>query len=178
LFCLPEPARPPEPASALALMPRGGLSESEALAFVPSSVAEQFAAMQQQMCDHFTQTLLMMGQMFAQLQREQLGLIREELETVRRLTEEVRTLQEVLARQAPPQAGVVTNGPAAGSHVVAGGNGRPAPLRAAGDAGRTPASAPADRGQEIHALLCQRIQELQQERESHWDKLLHFLCGK
>jgi hypothetical protein len=31
---------------------------------------------------------------------------------------------------------------------------------------------------DIHALLCQRISAMQQERQGHWQKILNFLTGK
>jgi hypothetical protein len=122
--------------------------------------------------------------MFGQMQREQLGLIREELEAVRRLTDEVRALQATVARQAPPAAGAPRPGEktpprgAVGMPGAARGNGRFAPLPGAKGCGKMPAAVSPAAGPDIHGLLCQRIQELQRERESHWDKLLHLLCGK
>jgi pSer/pThr/pTyr-binding forkhead associated (FHA) protein len=40
------------------------------------------------------------------------------------------------------------------------------------------ASAPAEAAADIHALLCQKIAALQAERQSRWQKIIHFLAGK
>jgi hypothetical protein len=131
--------------------------------------------------------MMMMGQMFSHLHRDQLALIRDELERLQQVCQDLRTLQARLNQR---------------SNGVAGGSGlapprqfdevpppsypRPAPAAPPFRSGaNSPATTPAGSGQQpdpaspdIHAQLFQRIQELQQERESHWQKLLNYLTGK
>jgi hypothetical protein len=161
-------------------------------------LTRQFAQMQQQMFEQFSQTLMMMGQMFNNLHRDQLALIRDELTRLQEVSQDLRTLQAELAQR--------QNGVLAGPTVPAGGaaasvsaipppepaapppaaGGTAPPLRLSGPAAKPlPPISPAKKGAatdksapDIHAQLFERIQQLQQERESHWQKLLNYLTGK
>src|SRR6185312_14232761 len=67
-------------------------------------LVSQFSQMQQDMFEQFQQTLLMMAQMFGNLQREQMALIRQELEQIQELTRQLHTLQsEGMRPSAPPR---------------------------------------------------------------------------
>ncbi len=84
------------------LLQRGELSESMLLPLV-----NQFGNMQQQMFDQFHQALLMMVQMFSNLHKDQMGVVRQELDRLHELTRELHTLQDQLGRRriaaaAPP----------------------------------------------------------------------------
>jgi pSer/pThr/pTyr-binding forkhead associated (FHA) protein len=151
-------------------------------------LTNQFGLMQQQMFDQFTQVLLMMGQMFSQLHRDQLGLVREELEKLQEVSHELLTLQAELAQGErgagneavspapvesppgvkPPAGTAAPNGTGTPAGHVAG---QPRPKAA-------PAPASGRTDQDIHADLCRRIQVLQQERETRWQSLLSSLLGK
>jgi hypothetical protein len=41
-----------------------------------------------------------------------------------------------------------------------------------------PGDRPAANGQDVHTWLCRRMEALQQERQSGWQKILGFLVGK
>jgi hypothetical protein len=66
-------------------------------------LVSQFSEMQQHMFEQFQQTLPVMAQMFGNLQREQMALIRQELEQIQELTRQLHALQsEGAARAAMP----------------------------------------------------------------------------
>jgi pSer/pThr/pTyr-binding forkhead associated (FHA) protein len=163
-------------------------------------LTNQFGLMQQQMFDQFTQVLLMMGQMFSQLHREQLGLVREELERLQEVSLELRTLQAELVQSgrrpgnetgapaaAPARIAPAGLPPASAGALTPNGTAAPAPQARSASEGNPmptgPGKPPLAPGggltdQDIHAALCRRIQELQQERETRWQKLLNGLLGK
>jgi hypothetical protein len=157
------------------------------------ALAGQFSLMQQQMFEQFAQTLLMMGQMFNHLHRDQLALIREELTRLQQVSQDLRAVQTELAqRESGALAGPAPAAETAAPKAVA----PPRPESAAPEAGplpgpdgsapkAVPRPAPARKGAaadksapDIHAELFQRIQQLQQERESRWQKILNYLTGK
>jgi pSer/pThr/pTyr-binding forkhead associated (FHA) protein len=88
---------PAPPLSAVSPMAPGA---REALAALVEPVAQQFALMQQQIFEEFTQRMLMMGRIFGQLHQDQLGAIREELLRLQEVAGELRELQAGLARGA------------------------------------------------------------------------------
>jgi pSer/pThr/pTyr-binding forkhead associated (FHA) protein len=143
-------------------------SESARLAeTVLGPMVQQLGLMQQQMFDQFNQTVMTMFQMFASLQRDQMGLVREELDEIRQLTAELQALQAELTN-APPAAEARDLGDRAGASSAA---------------ASPPPAAPADRppppaiGGEIHALLSRRIADLERERQGHWQRIVHMVLG-
>src|SRR5262249_24518542 len=116
---------------------------------------------------------LMMAQMFGQAQGSQLQLIREELGRLHQVTQDLRGLQaESSAR--PPAAPQ----PAAPPREVAPPEAAaPAPPGAAAHA-PTPRPAAAPAQDDAHALIYERIEELQRERQSRWQTILQFLAGR
>jgi pSer/pThr/pTyr-binding forkhead associated (FHA) protein len=62
----------------------------------------QFAAMQNQMFDQFQQALMMMVEMFSEMQRDQVSLIRQEVDRLHQITEELQSLQNELAKHPVP----------------------------------------------------------------------------
>jgi predicted component of type VI protein secretion system len=67
----------------------------------------------------------------------------------------------------PPAEACAAPGQAGGAPAAAG------QARVAGGA-----SPPGLNGEDVHAWLCQRMADLQQERQSRWRRLLNFLAGK
>jgi pSer/pThr/pTyr-binding forkhead associated (FHA) protein len=192
------------PALSLAAITPTSPGSREALAALVEPVAQQFALMQRQMFEEFTQRMLLMGRMFGELHREQLGAVREELLRLQEVAAELRELQAALARGgagartdlagSPQHRAAVPRrleGPAAGLP----GPGKTAPeippREMMGESGtapsggeqqvsppprKPPAAGAAD--QDLHATISQRILELQQEHETRWQKILSFLGGK
>lgn len=166
-------------------------------------LVQQFSQMQQQMFDQFHQAMLTMFQMFGSLHRDQMGVVRDELARIRQLGQELQTLQtqlqEAEAVSSRPTAPGIGPGPAfarstgpetaAGSRPPASG---PAPARPApapephpdrqppvGASGRPPAPSPAavDDPAALHARLARRIHEIQDERQTRWQRLVQLLGG-
>ena len=136
-------------------------------------VIGQFSLMQQQMLEQFHQTMLMMAQMFGNLHRDQMALIREELNQLHRVTQELQTLHvELAARSAEGAGGPVAPPPAEKA--------APAAAPPAGPPPEPPLAAPPrpESPERIHALLRQRLASLEAERKSRWDRVLHFMLGK
>jgi pSer/pThr/pTyr-binding forkhead associated (FHA) protein len=173
------------------LVPKAELVEA---LLVP--LANQFNLMQQQMFDQFQQTMMMMVQMFSNLHREQLGLVRQELDRLNQLTAELQTLkaelvQHALAGTERATAGLASTSPAAAgvppsilSPVAPAAertenpvNGTPSPLTAPPAATVPPATGSRSE-RDIHAWLHQRIAAIQQERHTRWQKILNFLTGR
>jgi predicted component of type VI protein secretion system len=144
-------------------------------------LANHFAVMQQQMFDQFTQAMLMMGQMFTQLHREQVSLLRDELERVRQITQDVARLQAEVAKSRPaapePVAGPPTAAPAQPSAVPPAATGA-APKPAPAPPRPTPLPKGGPSAEDVHAVLFERIEALQQERQSRWQTILQLLSGK
>jgi len=124
----------------------------------------QFSMMQQQMFDQFQHTLLMMAQMFGNLQREQMAMVRQELDQIQELTRELHALQAEGVRQAAPSSGPNSSAPV------------PSAKRAA------PAPPPVDASKfcdpDVHTLLSQRLAAIQEERQTRWQKVLGLITGK
>jgi pSer/pThr/pTyr-binding forkhead associated (FHA) protein len=140
---------------------------------------QEFSALQQHMFDQFQQTMVILVKMLSSMHQEQVSLIREELQQFQKATEELQRLQHQAqpstprpeARRADPpgrwQPGTwpgakQPEAPAAATPTP------PPPPKA--EEGREPASQEA-----VHAWLHQRIAELQEERQSRWQRLLGFI---
>lgn len=168
-------------------------------------IMQQFGLMQQQMFDQFHETMLSMFQMFGSLHRDQMGLVRAELDRIRQLGQELQALQaQQQKRQPDPVPGPPPELPRTADAAMAprpqsmsapgtedaarreeprlGSSESPPPARSRRDPGQPsslpprtqPAPAtPAD----LHRQIAQRIQELQQERQTRWHRLL-TLMGK
>jgi hypothetical protein len=153
------------------------------------------------MVEQFTQAMLMMAQMFGQMQESQMRLIREELNRLHQISQNLHGLQALLpspseARQVIPQtlAGkqVVNNfqngkeafppssQPASSSGTPATRDGTSATSpRSGGGLQHTPLAPAAGPSQgDVHAVLCEKIAALQQERQGPWQTILQFLGGK
>jgi pSer/pThr/pTyr-binding forkhead associated (FHA) protein len=163
-------------------------------------VMQQFNVMQQQLCDQFQQTTLMMFRMFTSMHQEQASLIREEMQQIQRVTAELQALQRQVhdgdapERQGSPPRETMPRptGPSLPPtrHVRAPGTLAGAkPFNDRADAGVQPtapfalpapdqAPLPAASPVEVDAWLNQRISELQAERQSRWQRVLSFLSGQ
>jgi pSer/pThr/pTyr-binding forkhead associated (FHA) protein len=156
-------------------------------AAVLSPVMQQMVLMQQQMFDQFHQAMMTMVQMFGSLHRDQMGLIRGELDRLQAVSQELQTLRAELVRQplpAPSAAPAPSPTPTPGPPQQAP---TPPPIRQPAANGTAapkppePAPAPAAAGQgdpTIHVWLSQRIEALEQERQSRWQKVMSFVLGK
>ena len=186
------------PARIMPSMPPGGPDPS-ALVGTPGGAVDpsvnllvhQFGMMQQQMFDHFHQTMMMMFEGFATLHREQSNSIREEFDQVRKLSDEIESLRAETAkiaqavatrpagRPGPPTNGPPTNGPPTPGPTAGRG-----PSGGQGD-GREPAepfkrATPPLPGPEadIHAQLCLRLATIQTERQNRWQKILGMMSSR
>jgi pSer/pThr/pTyr-binding forkhead associated (FHA) protein len=189
------PAGAPQGLAPAALRPLSlpGAASSELQEVLLGPVISQFSLMQQQMLEQFHQTLVMMAQVFGNLHRDQMALIRDELNQLHQVTQELQALHVELARR-PAEGGAGPEGPAEGAPAApAGGTARsapePAPAPAHGPAGAPPEAARGQRpgappplpppgAEAIHDLLRQRMAALEEERKSRWDKILRFMLGK
>jgi pSer/pThr/pTyr-binding forkhead associated (FHA) protein len=174
----PPPLLPlPVPTDLAELERRLGGTEGASLLM---GVLQQVQAMQQQMYDHYQQSLLSLVQVFARLHGDQMSAIRQELDQLRSLTEELQSLQAQLAaaarepaRPAPPET-KRDPAPAGKAEAERAQPARPAP---AGGAAVPPADRPAD-GPQLHAWLNRRIDDLQRERQGRLRRMLSFVLGQ
>lgn len=147
------------------------------------NLAYQFGSMQQQMFDQFQQTMLMMAQTFTSLHREQKDLLRHELDRARELNDEIQALQAELARR-PDQAAEAGATPAISPSRPEPGETperprserEPEPAPDAAKRHAAPANGTTDPN--IHVLIYQRIQAMQKERDSYWQRIVQLLSGK
>ncbi len=165
----PAVPRQPEAGFGLAVPPPLGGAGPEAHFLVP--VMQQFNLMQQQLCEQFHQTTLMMFRMFTTMHQEQAALVREEMQQIQRVTGELQTLQQQL-RNGSPVGRDATPGPTAQTPPV-----RPTPASSSRPPVSLPpaASIPAEVPPNVDAWLSQRIEELQAERQTRWQRVLSFL---
>jgi pSer/pThr/pTyr-binding forkhead associated (FHA) protein len=202
------PMMPMKPPATLTTVPRpgqAGMIEGSFPALPEGSdpvlvnLAYQFGSMQQQMFDQFQQTMMMMAQTFTTLHRDQQEMLRRELDRARELTREIQELQAELARR--PTTGAkeppATTPPSQVSQPErASSNARevgkpdlrgkvprprseaPKPKPAAPATERSPATANGQPDGNMHVLIYQRIQAMQKERESYWQRILQLLSGK
>ncbi len=145
------------------------MKEAEAL-LMP--LVAQFSEMQQHMFEQFQQTLLMMAQMFGNLQREQMALIRQELEQIHELTRQLHALQAEGAGRAAMPLPATPQAVAPSSHLP-GRSSKPAD-----SAARAGTSSPKVCDPNVHVWLSQRLSALQQERQNRWQKVLSLVTGK
>jgi pSer/pThr/pTyr-binding forkhead associated (FHA) protein len=151
-----------------------GRTELEPL-LVP--LAHQLALMQQQTADQFTRAMVMMIERFSELHREQVGLIHEELERLGRATREVQAMQAELTKSRPEAGAPVhpANGAGRPTRTEGGGTTR-LPSRAPGTAGSSSRSA-GEGHKDMHALISERIERLQEERQGRWEAILRVLSN-
>jgi pSer/pThr/pTyr-binding forkhead associated (FHA) protein len=144
---------------------------------------QQFGAMQQQMFDQFQQMMMMMAQIFGTMHQEQMSVLQEELEQIRRLTQEMHDLKaELLPRAAHlrPSNGSAHPGPSR----------RPTPAAAhrderlgtpeegkAEERGPNPPGPSPVPDKDIHAMISQRLAEIDRERQGRWQKIMAVLKG-
>jgi hypothetical protein len=153
------------------------------------ALGEQTAS-QQQMFQQFTQTILMMSQTLAQANHDQRALFAKELKRIHRSTRDLEMLQQQLAPQASAPAGPArataapAKKPPTPDALARAPERLPSPLSPVGNGAASPpappapvATKPGQPTQDIHALLSQRIAELQQERQSGWTALLGLFGG-
>jgi pSer/pThr/pTyr-binding forkhead associated (FHA) protein len=194
------PARPPQQPLSLPT-PGPGLDPTQTLLM---TFANQFSMMQQQMFDQFQQTTLMMLQMVGTLHRDQFEFVRQELAGLRELNQQIQDIQAKLDRHkpaaapspaprpatasappaprpaAPTPAKPAASAPAAAAPATNGNHTKPAPPKdkAPPAAATAPAGEAAPNGDDVHGWLAQRFSELQQERQTRWQKLVATLMGK
>jgi hypothetical protein len=126
------------------------------------------------MFDQFQQTLVMLFQMMASMQQEQVALIRDELRQFQKTTEELNRLQEQVRSNRAADV-PRSSAPATTRRAVTAGQ---SPL----PPGEQPVLPPAGTADlpsngDIHDWLTQRIGELQTERQNRWQRILGFIRG-
>lgn len=136
-------------------------------------LARQFGLPQYPIVDPTLHPLMALFQMFGDLHREQMGLIREELDRLRELTREVLDLQAQAARRTPEPRTPLGPGPAPPAATPTPGNGTP-PRAAPGDAAPAAGQPQGD----LHVWLNQRIVAIQDERQGLWQKILGAVTGQ
>ena len=147
-----------------------------------SHLVQQFGAMQQQMFDQFHQTMLMMFEGFATLHRETSSTLREEFEEVRKLSAEIESLRAETARLAEATT-ISLQQPAfqkADSHQASSKNGhsdRPEPPPRPQARPKMTPPLP-DPHVDIHAQLCDRLNRIESERQTRWQKILNLMASK
>jgi hypothetical protein len=148
---------------------------------------QQFSAMQKQLFEHTQQMLTTMAATINAAHTQQLVLIRDELLRVHEVNRELEDLnrEQALRRQAPPEA-AGSAVPAPPLAVPRSGVGSPRsselspPIAGPGrrdiSAIDSPAAAPAaPAGEQVQALLDERINNLENERSRRWEKMLQML---
>lgn len=173
----PAPVAVPNMGRALILPGATGLSPTagqaaltpEASTLLP--ILQQFGMFQQQMLDQFQQSLMMMLQTFAQVNGEQMGLIREELAELRRLTAELNEARQQLgsAPADPAPAEAPATGGAANTVRI--------PPTAQTAATTSPASLEGPPDVDVHAWLSGQIANLESRREGLLKRILRKVTG-
>jgi pSer/pThr/pTyr-binding forkhead associated (FHA) protein len=124
--------------------------------------------MQQQMFDQFHQMMMAMFQAFGRMQRDQMAQVREELDRIRDLGQELRTLQETAKGAAPEAPGTAPASSSPGQDPREAAIERPAPAP----------WQPRDRtDREVHDLICQRIAQIEGERQGRWKRVMDLVTG-
>ncbi len=170
----------------------GGLSGPVGASLI-MTVLHNMQSMQQQMFDHYQQSLFALAEVFARMHGDQMESVRREVAQLRSLTDELHQLRAQLAAAGPGRAAVGPSGSAVRpvQPALAGPNGVPAAKENGGargpqgveagtpgnSASTPPGEKPAD-GPQLHAWLNQRIDELQRERQGRWSKMLSFVLGQ
>lgn len=138
-------------------------------------LVKQFSQMQQQMFEQFQQTLLMMAQMFGNVQKEQMTIIRQELAQIQELTRQLHSLPAEQAKSSPPPQPAA--GPVRPPALVSPPSPSAKPITAAAKPDGGDVSPKYQEG-DVHAWLSKRLAALQEERQSRWQKVLSLLTGK
>ena len=133
--------------------------------------------MQQQMFDQFHQTMMMMFEGFAALHRETSSSIREEFEEVRKLSQEIEALRAETTKLAEATTISLQQSALQKSEP------RPTPPRNghAPEPAKVPPRAKVaptlpDPHVDIHAQLCQRLNNIESERQTRWQKILGMMA--
>jgi hypothetical protein len=150
-------------------------------------ILQEMGQMQQQMADHFQQTLITVVQLFSTMHQDQMGLIREELAEIRRLSQEQKDLQDELRRR--DEAAAASPSPVNGALPIQPERTTPPPTdRTAA----RPSTAPPHRvppppeeprreqprtQDDLHALINRRLMAIQEERQTRWQKLMQSVVG-
>jgi hypothetical protein len=161
------------------LVPSHAVNEALVLA-----LADQFTAMQNQMLNQFQQTIVMVIQRFGTLQAEQIKVIQQESARIRELAQDLEAIKTELARGARDSArpGKPIAEPGARNHLP---QGHGQPVGEPGETGifsETEAVGaletliPSDG--DIHRWLYQRMEELQKDGQTRWQRILNSLVGK
>jgi pSer/pThr/pTyr-binding forkhead associated (FHA) protein len=112
---LPVPIQPDSLSPKVEVMPSnlslpGKFARGDAAESVLVPLVNQFGMMQQQMFDQFQQAIAMMIQMFGEMHRDQMDVIREELGRLHDLTDELNALkQELTTRSKEPSPSISTS---------------------------------------------------------------------
>jgi hypothetical protein len=138
---------------------------------------QQVNSLQQQMFEQFQQTLVMLFRMMSSMQQEQVALIRDELRQFQKATEELNRLQVQVSGN---RAGDVPRSPATRPEG-------PTQAPVTEQSALPPLTSPASSGPNgtgdglpngnVHDWLTQRIDELQNERQGSWQRILGFIRG-
>jgi len=153
-----------------------------------AAMALAFGRMQQQMAEQFHMTMTRVLSTFREIHRDQMKLVWEELAHVQKLTDELaeikselrqlRTEPSAKARDTstlPPATPVPTASPVASSEVSAkAGDVRPLQPKPARPTERPAASAAT---KDVHGWLSGRVDAIQKERDSRWQKIFNLLGG-
>jgi pSer/pThr/pTyr-binding forkhead associated (FHA) protein len=124
----------------------------------------QLSAIHSQLFDQFQQSMLVLVRMFGQMHREQAAATHEELARIQELNAELGKLQAEVARLTMAQAfGPQPDGPTASDPT-------PLPHEAPPPLPHAGSSETAEEA--IQAWVRERIDTLQRERQSRWDKLV------
>jgi hypothetical protein len=170
-------------------------NQTEMIQALLQPLVQQFGLMQQQMFEQFHQAMMGMFQSFGAMYREQMTDLREELDEVRRLTQELQELQtEIQRREASGSKTAGTSAPSAEpalperststtktkTRAHSPSKSRPTAAASASASARDeepllrkPPPTKSDVG--VHSVLLERIHQLQNERQSRWQKILGLL---
>jgi pSer/pThr/pTyr-binding forkhead associated (FHA) protein len=150
-------------------------------------MVQQFSAVQDQMFDQFRQGLTLMFQLFGGLQKEQMQILRDELTRVQELTQEIQALRTELKTPVAirPDPSLSKNGAFAESSPTNGTSSRSVSSESPPTNGVSPRSmsegvceSGGQTVEEVHALLSQRMAELQSDRRTRLQKIVDFLAGQ
>jgi pSer/pThr/pTyr-binding forkhead associated (FHA) protein len=174
----------------------------QAVVSILEPLLHQIGSMQQMMFEQHQQSMGLISQLVSSLHREQRGQAQAELDRIREIGDELQTLQQRLtaglAHAAEPQSAHHTAQPS--SPHIPGDTSSPPSLAPEADKPAQPsapdmASAqavpkpphhakpvhhPADSDIDdslLHADICARIETLQGERRTRWQKLVHLVTG-
>ncbi len=149
-----------------------------------ANLVQQFGAMQQQMFDQFHQTMMMMFEGFAKLHRETSTSIREEFEEVRKLSQEIESLRAETARLAEATTMSLQQsaldkvefhqGPPKNGHSKPP---EPPPRTQTQPPPKVVPPMP-DPQTDFHAQLCQRLTQIESERQTRWQKIFTMMASK